>query len=307
MPVQSSLTRKGVGLKDKAMSDPAQTRGAASPAVKRVEPERRTSRFIFASPHSGRSYEAAFLSQSVLPLSLLRRSEDAYVDLLFEDAPRLGASLIAADFPRAFVDPNRHGWEFDPAMFEGALPAEAGPASSRAAAGLGVVPRLAADGRSIYAGRIAFAEALARIRRYYKPYHETLRREIEEVRALFGEAIVIDCHSMPSGSARGSDIVLGDRFGASCGPGLTAHAEAAFARLGFSVVRNRPYAGGYTTEHYGAPESGVHVLQIEINRQLYLDEARVARSRQWGFLRDRLWLWMQDIVGFQEIADEAAE
>lgn len=275
--------------------------------VRVVRPQRRTSRVIFASPHSGRHYPDDFLARSVLPLALLRRSEDAYVDELIACAPRLGACLITAEFARAFVDPNRHAWEFDPAMFEEDLPAHAGPASARATAGLGVVPRLAADGRAIYPGRIAFAEARDRIRRYYRPYHDALKAEIDTVRNLFGEAIVIDCHSMPAASGRGADIVLGDRFGASCAPTLMARAEQSFRRLGLSVVRNRPYAGGFTTEHYGAPDSGVHVLQVEINRGLYLDEACVSRSDRWEAFGPRLEQWMQDIVGFEEIQDAAAE
>lgn len=289
------------------MSDHFQASAARSAPVTVSRPAPRTSRFIFASPHSGRDYEAGFLRRSALALPLLRRSEDAYVDALFAPAPQLGASLIAANFPRAFVDPNRHAWEFDPAMFEEVLPAEAGPASARAAAGLGVVPRLAADGRAIYPGPIAFAEARGRIRQYYRPYHDALRGEIETVREVFGEAIVIDCHSMPSASSRGADIVLGDRFGVSCARALTDHAESAFRRLGFHVVRNRPYAGGYTTEHYGRPEAGVHVLQIEINRRLYLDEARVNRASGWAALARALEAWMQDIVGYREISEEAAE
>lgn len=289
------------------MSDSAEATPHDPMPVRLLRPERRSSRFIFASPHSGRRYPAEFLARSVLPLTLLRRSEDAYVDVLFESAPQLGASLVAAEFPRALVDPNRHRWEFDPAMFTERLPREAGPASARAAAGLGVVPRLAADGRAIYDGPIAFAEASARIARYYAPYHDMVKSEIAAVRERFGEAILIDCHSMPSASSRGADIVLGDRFGVSCAPALTTHAEAAFRRLGFTVARNRPYAGGYTTEHYGAPDSGVHVLQIEINRGLYLDEARAERGRGWDDLARRIEAFMHDIVSFRDIFDAAAE
>lgn len=267
----------------------------------------RSSRFVFASPHSGRDYSPDFLAGSALPLALLRRSEDAYLDQLFEPVPRYGASLVAATFPRAFVDPNRARWELDPAMFDRNLPAEAGPVTARAAAGLGVVPRLAADGRAIYAGRVPLDEALERVRQYYDPYHAALRQEIAAVRSQFGEAIVIDCHSMPSGSARGADIVLGDRFGVSCAPGLVEHADQAFRRVGLGVVRNRPYAGGYTTEHYGRPETGIHVLQVEINRGLYLDESRVERSSKWPRLAAALDNWAQDIMSYGEMTRAAAE
>lgn len=289
------------------MTDPEKASERGSAPVRVMRPRHRSSRFIFASPHSGRRYDPDFLARSALPLTLLRRSEDAYVDDLIASAPLLGASLIAAEFPRAFVDPNRDAWEFDPSMFGDALPDNVVTASARATAGLGVVPRLAADGRAIYPGPIAFAEARERIRRYYRPYHDALKAEIDVVRSAFGEAIVIDCHSMPSASGRGADIVLGDRFGASCARSLTARAEQSFRRLGLSVVRNRPYAGGFTTEHYGAPDSGVHVLQIEINRGLYLDEANVRQSAGWADLAARLEIWMQDIVGFEEISEAAAE
>ncbi|PWE18672.1 N-formylglutamate amidohydrolase [Marinicauda salina] len=264
-------------------------------------PERRTSRLVFASPHSGRNYPDAFLALVRLPLALLRRSEDAYVDELIAAAPACGASLVEADFPRTWVDANRARWEFDPAMFDGPLPPEAGPATARAAAGLGVVPRLAADGRAIYGGPIAFEEARRRVERGYVPYHQAVKREIERACETWGEAVLIDCHSMPSASARGADIVLGDRFGASCSEAVVTRAERGFRDLGFSVVRNRPYAGGYTTEHYGRPSAGVHVLQVEINRGLYLEEAAVERSARFeaaqaAFSRWIQWMTLEDEV-----------
>lgn len=248
--------------------------------------------FVFASPHSGDRYPPEFLARSVLPLRLLRRSEDAFVDALYAEAPMFGAALVRARFPRAFVDPNRAATELDPTMFTGGPPAGAWAPSSRAAAGLGVIPRLAADGRAIYAGKIDYAEARSRLKAFYAPYHAALGREIERARAAFGSAIVIDCHSMPSASARGADVVLGDRFGASCARGLVAEAEAAFREAGFAVARNRPYAGGYTTEHYGRPEAGVHVLQVEINRGLYMNEGRVETHGGFERLRAALSHWM---------------
>ncbi|WP_270374389.1 N-formylglutamate amidohydrolase [Marinicauda sp. Alg238-R41] len=289
------------------MSASSSPSSSSSNPVRIDRPRVRSSRFVFASPHSGRDYTADFLARAALPVSLLRRSEDAYLDQLFEAVPRYGASLVAATFPRAFVDPNRARWELDPAMFDRRLPSEAGPVTARAAAGLGVVPRLAADGRAIYAGRISLDEALERVRRHYDPYHAALKQEIAIVRDQFGEAVVIDCHSMPSGSARGADIVLGDRFGVSCAPGLVEHAEQAFRRVGLGVVRNRPYAGGYTTEYYGRPDAGVHVLQVEINRALYLDESRVERSAKWPRLAAALDKWAQDIMSYGEATRAAAE
>lgn len=279
----------------------------ASP-VEVVRPCAEPTGFVFASPHSGDHYPRDFLARSVLPLRLLRRSEDAFVDALYADAPMFGAPLVRARFPRAFVDPNRAATELDPAMFTGGPPAGAWAPSSRAAAGLGVIPRLAADGRAIYAGRLDYAEARARLKACYVPYHAALAQEIERARAAFGSAIVIDCHSMPSASARGADVVLGDRFGASCARGLVAAAEAEFREAGFAVARNRPYAGGYTTEHYGRPEAGVHVLQVEINRGLYMNEGRVEPHGGFDRLRAALSAWMGAMTAGRGEADlQAAE
>jgi N-formylglutamate amidohydrolase len=288
---------------------PLALRGPARGGPVRVlAPQRRTTPFIFASPHSGRAYEDVFLNACLPPLSVLRRSEDAYMDALFADAPRLGAPLICATFPRVFVDPNRARDELDPAMFEpGAAPSSGAAVSARAGAGLGVVPRLAADGRALYAGRMGAAELRRRLEGFYDPYHARLTAEIEAVRSAFGEAFVIDCHSMPAASARGADIVLGDRYGASCSRALVAHAEACFRELGFAVVRNRPYAGGYTTEHYGRPETGVEALQIEINRGLYLNEAEVRPSAGLPPLRRALSEWVTRMLALDRPQRIAAE
>lgn len=279
----------------------------AARAVSVRRPQVCASRFIFTCPHSGAEYGEGWLSQTDAPLALLRRSEDAFVDALTDAAPELGAPQIVAHFPRAFVDPNRAPYELDPAMFADAPASDPDQLSPRAAAGLGVVPRVAADGRPLYARKLPYAEAERRLESFYRPYHDAVRAEIDAVRARFGEAVVIDCHSMPAASARGADIVLGDRFGASCDRGLTMRAEVSLRRFGFSVVRNRPYAGGWTTEHYGRPEEGVHALQIEINRALYMDEARVRPAAGFAALKRRLSLWMQALVGAPEFGAEAAE
>ena len=263
--------------------------------------------FIFASPHSGRAYDDGFIETCLPPLAILRRSEDAYVDALFADAPRCGAPLICATFPRVFVDPNRGPDELDPDMFSAPPPGAAGAVSARAAAGLGVIARLAADGRALYARRLPAAEARRRLSEFYTPYHARLSQEIAETAARFGAAYVIDCHSMPAASARGADIVLGDRYGASCSRALVARAEAHFRDLGFAVVRNRPYAGGYTTEHYGRPETGVEALQIEINRGLYLNEAQCTPAPGLAGLRRALAAWMQRMAADDREVRVAAE
>jgi len=271
-------------------------------------PETQASRFIFTCPHSGDDYAPELLAQTRVPLSLLRRSEDAFVDMLVEAAPDLGAPLVIAHFPRAFVDPNRAPDELDPEMFAERPPADHFSPSARASAGLGVVPRVAADGKPLYDSPIPYAEARRRMASFYAPYHGAIEAEIDATRARFGEAVLIDCHSMPAASARGADIVLGDRFGASCERGLASRAEITLRRFGFSVVRNRPYAGGWTTEYYGRPDEGVQALQIEINRSLYMDEARVRPAAGFASVKRRLTLWMQAMVGAaEEMGADAAE
>lgn len=254
---------------------------------------------VAASPHSGCHYPQAFLEQSCLDPITLRRSEDSFVDLLFESGPQLGAPLLRALFPRAYVDPNREPFELDPTMFEDELPSYANTRSARVVAGLGTIARVVATGAPIYANKLAFAEALVRLRRCYWPYHAALRALIETTKSAFGFCILLDCHSMPSSGlgtppsgrvagTRGegvADIVLGDCFGTACAPSVTATIERLLNGRGYRVVRNSPYSGGFVTRHYGRPNHEVHAVQIEINRALYMDETRIAQSP--GFFRVR--------------------
>jgi len=258
-------------------------------------PVRQTVPFVFASPHSGRSYPASLLERTRLDATTLRRSEDAFVDELFAGVVGLGAPLLAAHFPRAFLDVNRNMTELDAAMFDGALSVPVDAPGPRVVAGLGVIPRIVRDGAEIYEGKLDSAEAHARLTQLYQPYHRALSALIEETRSLFGVAVLIDCHSMPSALAA-PDIVLGDRYGASAAPQLTARAEAAFSREGFSVARNTPYAGGHTTTLYGRVASGRHALQIEINRALYLNEDKIARKASFELVRTRLMRAMQGLT-----------
>lgn len=245
-----------------------------------LRPRDWTSPYLLASPHAGRTYPGRFLDASRLTLLELRRSEDAYVDALLPEPDALGVPILRADFPRAFVDVNRAPYELDPLLFDAPVAADTAR-SGRVLAGFGVVPKLAAEGRAIYARRLPASEARARIRMCYHPYHASLRGLITECLTRFGEATLIDFHSMPSAGAGRSlpSIVLGDRFGASCAPGLMRRWELAFRTQGFSTARNTPYAGGYVTSLYGRPVEGVHVIQVETNRGLYLDERQVARSQ----------------------------
>lgn len=240
-------------------------------------PAGQTAPFIFASPHSGRLYPQSFLDASRLDPLGLRRSEDAFVDELFACAPALGASLLSAHFPRAYLDVNRAESELDPTMFDGPIAAQRGARSARVAAGLGVIPRIVREGMEIYRARLPAREVVFRLDAFYRPYHQTLANHIDKTRTRFGTAILIDCHSMPS-LTRGHDIVLGDCHGAAAAPALTDHIQRALIDLGFAVGRNAPYAGGYTTSLYGQPSSGVHAIQIEINRALYLDEKRMEKT-----------------------------
>jgi N-formylglutamate amidohydrolase len=239
---------------------------------------------VVASPHSGRNYPEAFLALSRLDAHALRRSEDCYVDELMQGASRLGAAFLAALFPRAWLDANREPYELDPAMFDGPIPDSVNSRSPRVRAGLGTIPRYVANGEEIYRCRLPYAEAQARIDQYYHPYHAALRRLISVTRDRFGYCLVLDCHSMPTvglppemADNSRFDMILGDCFGGSCSGIVTAAAESALVRQGYSVGRNTPYAGGFTTRHYGQPQDGVHVLQIEIKRSLYVDEISMTR------------------------------
>lgn len=243
-------------------------------------PKTLTSGVVFASPHSGRDYPMSLRKRSVLGDLGLRSSEDAYVDRLFEAVPLHGAPFLIAGAPRAFVDLNRSPDELDPALINGVRSAGNNP---RVASGLGVVPRVVSNGRAIYSGKLELDEARSRIASYWRPYHDQLQALLSEARTTFGEAILIDCHSMPHEAldsialqgGRRPDVVIGDRFGASAGGEIVDRVEAALAGAGLHVIRNSPFAGAYITQHYGRPSRHQHAIQIEIDRSLYLDEAKV--------------------------------
>jgi N-formylglutamate amidohydrolase len=251
------------------------------------------SRLIVSSPHSGRDYPPAFLAASQLDARTIRSSEDAFVDQLFADAPAHGAPLLAARAPRAYVDLNRAPDELDPSVIDGA---PRGGLNPRISAGLGVVPRVVANGRAIYHGKLALAEAQARIARFWTPYHARLQALLEETRAACGEVVLLDCHSMPheaiesfaqTGRPR-PEVVLGDRFGASAGPEITELVEQAFRAEGLRVARNAPFAGAFITQAYGRPSRGQHVIQIELDRALYMDEAAVEPGPGFEVLRQMI-------------------
>ena len=271
------------------------------PAFEALEPDVLVAPVVFNSPHSGRIYPAPFLQQVRLDLPTLRRSEDTDVDALFAGVVDRGMPLIRAHFPRSMVDVNREPYELDPRMFDGRLPTFANTRSMRVAGGLGTVPRVVGEAQEIYARLLPVEEALARIDGLYKPYHRTLRRVIAAAHRAFGEALLVDCHSMPSlAPAREdrprADIVIGDRYGTSCSPVVSDLIEAILRGRGYQVVRNKPYAGGFITEHYGQPQTGTHAVQIEINRAIYMDERSYRRKAGFEPLQADLMLLAEGLM-----------
>jgi N-formylglutamate amidohydrolase len=272
------------------------------PPFEVVEPARLASPLVFSSPHSGNIYPRRFLEAARLEQAVLRRSEDTFVDLLFAGAAALGAPLIKARFPRAYLDLNREPYELDPSMFDGTLPPYANTRSLRVAGGLGTIARVATQAQEIYARRLPVEEALERIEKLYKPYHACLAKLIERARRVFGIAVVVDCHSMPSNIRREGhtplfgelnppgkpDIVVGDRFGTSCSADFVDAVEEELRRRGYVVQRNRPYAGGFITEHYGNPANNCHAVQIEVSRALYMDEGGLCKAEKFDTVANDL-------------------
>lgn len=248
---------------------------------------------VFNSPHSGRVYPPEFCSQARLDAVTLRKSEDCYIDDLFAGAADLGCPLLAAHFPRVFLDVNREPYELDPAMFDAPLPGFVNTSSLRVAGGLGTIPRIVSEGEDIYNQRLSWGDAQDRIERVYRPYHQALAQLIDDTARQFGHAVLIDCHSMPSSAAKLSatrglpraDIVIGDRYGASCDHSVSQLLEALFKDFGLSVVHNKPYAGGFITQSYGRPQNGIRALQIEINRALYMNERTLEMTAGFDELR----------------------
>ncbi|WP_371171421.1 N-formylglutamate amidohydrolase [Aliiroseovarius sp. 2305UL8-7] len=266
-----------------------------------IQPAARTTSVVFASPHSGRDYPTDFLTNTILDQDAVRSSEDAYVDLLYDTVPEQGAPLLSSNTPRAYVDLNRGADELDPALIRGLRRTDHNP---RVSSGLGVIPRVVAGGRAIYRGKMTLSAAQARLAGHWHPYHNALQTLLDESTALFGEAILIDCHSMPheavtslaKGVTPSPEIVLGDRFGASASPQIVERVEAAFKRAGFVTARNTPFAGAYMAQHYGRPSRRQHVVQIEIDRALYLEEHSVKPNSNFKQMQVRLAAVIKDIA-----------
>lgn len=276
------------------------------PAFEVREPDLCSTSFVFNSPHSGRYYPKRFLSLSRLDSKAIRRSEDFFVDELFAGATAMGAPLMVANFPRAYLDVNREPYELDQRMFHEPLPAHANRHSVRVVGGLGTVPRIVSEGLNIYSGRIAYADAQARIDMIYRPYHDTLRGLLARSHRQYGHAVLIDCHSMPGSVRLGGDglrpdFVLGDRFGTSSSRDLTEAIAATLRSLGYLVVTNKPYAGGFITEHYGRPTKGLHAVQIEVNRALYFDEVTQIKKPGFGALCDDMNYLMSVVLALPDV------
>ncbi|MEL7040074.1 MAG: N-formylglutamate amidohydrolase [Pseudomonadota bacterium] len=279
----------------------AQARALDAFTIRR--PEALVAPVVFASPHSGQVYPSAMTERLSVPLRDLQRTEDAFVDELYVSAVDQGAILMDATYARGFVDLNRDARELDATMFYDGLPRAAGMPSARVKAGLGCLPRVGASGRNIYAGQISRQEGHFRLTTVHDRYHAALQAEVDALKRNWSDVYIIDCHSMPSrqpGRAGMPDIVLGDRFGSSCSARLTSLAERRFRLEGLSVTRNAPYAGGYTTRRYGRPRRGVHVLQIEINRALYMNEIEVQKTSGFAIMQSQISRFIADIVEFAQ-------
>ena len=260
------------------------------PAFETIRPRRLTAPVVFNSGHSGRDYPERFLKMTRLDNVSIRQSEDAYVDELFGRAPHLGAPMLRAHFPRAYLDVNREPWELDPAMFDEPLLSDRfNTTSPRVAAGLGTLARVVAENKPIYRERLTLDDAQTRIEGIYKPYHATLQKLLSEAINQYGVAVLIDCHSMPrltrSGERLPPDVVLGDRYGTTCAPAIVDLAEMVFTGAGLRVARNRPYAGGFATRTYGRPQFGVHALQVEVSRHLYMNEVTLTKNQGFEALK----------------------
>lgn len=271
-------------------------------------PDVRSTSVVFASPHSGRKYPRTFLRRAVLDEVQVRSSEDAFVDDLFASAVDHGAPLLVAQSPRAYIDLNRGADELDPAVIEGVRRHSHNP---RIASGLGVIPRVVSNGRAIYDGKLSLADAHDRIASVWHPYHDTLQTLMDEAHKTYGEAILIDCHSMPnealdgvgpSGGAR-PDVVLGDRFGAAAASPVVEQIEAAFGSAGFKVARNMPFAGAYICQTYGRPSRHHHAVQVEINRALYMDETTITPNSNYEAFRATLDGVIAELAGIGRSAE----
>ena len=263
-----------------------------------IEPLDLLSGIVIASPHSGRNYLSSVKEQSILDPITLRSSEDAFVDELMDFAPALGIPLICSEIPRAFVDLNRGRDELDPAIIEGIKPNRQNP---RVISGLGVIPRVVANGKEIYSGKLSKEAAIERLENFWDPYHSKLAELLDRARQQFGYSILIDTHSMPheailnaSSSFRTSQIVLGDRYGATCAPEIINDLIKLISKNGLRASRNIPFSGAYIVQKYGSPGLNRHAIQLEIDRSIYMNERKIQKLEKFHKLKNKLQNIMRD-------------
>ncbi|MDC7682564.1 N-formylglutamate amidohydrolase [Asticcacaulis sp. BYS171W] len=262
-------------------SDSLHSFADAPPAVDLRRPEGAGCGLVFGVPHSGCYLPEAFIAATPFDVRRLRSTEDAFVDRLIGFEALDGVWAVRGNYGRAYVDVNRHPLELDPRLIKGPLPKGSLSHTLRVKSGYGVIPRCLSGQTEIHTRPLTYAEAMVRLTQVHGPYHRALQTAMSEARAAHGRVVLIDWHSMPSGTLRNApggagalaDIVLGDLHGEACSPELTGFVRRALEGRGFRVALNHPFAGGYTLEHYADRHKGVEALQIEINRGLYMDEA----------------------------------
>ncbi len=287
---------------DVELADFAET---GSPPFEVIQSAEQRVPYVFNSPHSGRRYPKSFVESSKLSSHSLRGSEDVMVDELFSSVVRIGAPMLRANFPRCWLDVNREPYELDPLLFNERLPGHANSRSMRVAGGLGTIPRLVSENQPIYRKTPKLSDALWRIENIYRPYHDALRKLIAKTAVEFGYCVLVDCHSMPSHGGkkeqgRRPDLIIGDRYGTSCHGSITSNLVSGFVKHGYSAARNKPYAGGFITEHYGRPLKGLHTVQVEVNRALYMDEGRLELSDGFSLLQNDIRKVVSDLVSIPD-------
>jgi len=274
--------------------------------VRRHDPQRAAIPLVLDSPHSGTVYPDDF--EHAAPRALVRQAEDTYVAELYAMAPAMGATLIEALFPRAYIDPNRHLSDIDPLLLADEWSDPITP-SRKSELGIGLVWRLARGGVPMYARKLSAAEVRRRISQCYHPYHAAVATAIDGTHRAFGAVWHINCHSMPAiGDAMSddpgrprADVVLGDRDGSSCESEFTAFVAATLKGMDYSVAINDPYKGVELVRRHGRPAERRHSLQIEVNRKLYMDEATLNKNEGFARLRTNLGRLLEALAGFVRI------
>ena len=261
---------------------------------------------MYSFPHSGTYYFKNFLEQTNLDLANLRRSEDFYVDELFDESNVYGSLSIKANYPRSYLDLNREPYELDQSMFEDTLPKYINTNSKSVAIGLGTIPKIVSVNTEIYKNKIKWREIQARIEKIYFPYHAALKQLLIKSKYNFGYSLLIDCHSMPSNSEFYNlnqftlpDVILGDVYGKSCDPSITNLIESILSKQGYKVLRNKLYSGGFCTRNYGRPSENMHAIQIEINRSLYIDETNYIKKNNFKKIKTDMANLVRDLSNKQ--------